>query len=63
MKKLTEDFLKEYGIRYNDIIYNAPYGERILINDKKPSGLLTAIAVNTDRDEFMQDVFEISEEL
>lgn len=62
-KKLTEDFLKEYGIRYNDIIYNAPYGERILVNDKKPSGLLTAIAVNTDRDEFMQDVFEISEEL
>lgn len=62
-KKLTEDFLKEYGIRYNDIIYNAPYGERILVNDKKPSGLLTAIAVNTDRDEFMQDVFEISEGL
>ncbi len=62
-KKLTEEFLAEHGIRYDNIIYNAPYGERILINDKKPSGLFTAIAINTDRDAFMQDVFEVSEEL
>lgn len=62
-KKITEKFLAEHDIRYNDIVYNAPYGERILVNDKKPSGLLTAIAVNTDRDKFMQDIFEVSEEL
>ncbi len=62
-KKLTEEFLEEHGIRYNSIIYNAPYGERILVNDKKPSGLLTAIAINTDRDKFMEDIFEVSEEL
>lgn len=62
-KKLTEEFLEEHGIRYNSIIYNAPYGERILVNDKKPSGLLTAIAINTDRDNFMEDIFEVSEEL
>jgi len=46
----TEDFLRENKIKYNAIIYNAPYGERILINDKKPSGLHTAVALNTDRD-------------
>lgn len=62
-KNLTEEFLEEHGIRYNSIIYNAPYGERILVNDKKPSGLLTAIAINTDRDKFMEDIFEVSEEL
>lgn len=33
----TEGFLTGNGIRYNHIIYNAPYGERILINDMKLS--------------------------
>lgn len=46
----TEDFLKRHGIRYDLIIYNAPYGERILINDDKPSGLRMAIAVRKERD-------------
>lgn len=58
-KELTESFLERHGIRYDAIIFNAPYGERILINDKKPSGLSTAIAVNTQRDEFLQKCFEI----
>ena len=33
---LTERFLKEQGICYQHIIYDAPYGERIFINDCKP---------------------------
>ena len=45
------------------IVYGLPYGERILINDRKPSGLPTAIAVNTDRDRFMEAVFEVDETL
>lgn len=49
-RQLTIDFLQEQGIRYDHIIFNAPYGERILINDCKPSGLPMAIAVNTQRD-------------
>lgn len=49
-KEKTESFLYENNVRYNKIIWGAPYGERILINDKKPSGLLTAIAINKDRD-------------
>ncbi|MDR2649198.1 MAG: hypothetical protein LBB94_05710 [Clostridiales bacterium] len=48
---LTERFLVEHGIRYDHIIYNAPFGERILFNDRKPSGLETALAVNLERDE------------
>lgn len=49
-KEETIKFLKDNNIRYNHIIFNAPYGERIVVNDKKPSGLLTALAINTDRD-------------
>jgi len=49
-KEITESFLAESNIRYDHIIYNAPYGERILINDRKPSGLNTAVVVNVVRD-------------
>lgn len=62
-KELTEAFLQEHHVRYDVIIYNAPYGERILVNDRKPSGLTTAIAVNTIRDEFMEDEFVVNEEI
>lgn len=46
----TEAFLQKQEIRYDAIIYDVPYGERILINDDKPSGLRTAIAVRKERD-------------
>lgn len=49
-KELTETFLGEHGIIYNHIIYEAPYGERILMNDDKPSGLKMGYAVNGVRD-------------
>ncbi len=45
-------FLKENGIRYDEILFNIPYGERIVVNDKKPSGLVTAVAFNLERDQF-----------
>ena len=51
-KLLTEEFLSVNGIRYNKIIYEMPYGERILINDCKPSGLKTALSINVKRDAF-----------
>ena len=38
------------NIRFDQIIYDLPFGERILINDAKPSGLKTAYSVNTVRD-------------
>lgn len=46
----TEAFLRESGVRWNHILYGAPYGERILVNDDKPSGLRTAYAVSRRRD-------------
>lgn len=45
-----ENFLHANDIRYDQILYGMPMGERILVNDKKPSGLVTAFAVNKDRD-------------
>jgi len=62
-KKRTEDFLKENNIRHDHIIYNAPYGERVLINDSKPSGLKTAVAVNVKRDMFSGIHIEVDESL
>lgn len=49
-KEITEQFFQDNNIRYNHIIYEAPYGERILINDNKPSGLKMAYAIDTKRD-------------
>lgn len=50
-RKLTEDFFLEHGIRFDHIIFEAPYGERVLINDDKLSGLKTGIAVNVVRNQ------------
>ena len=57
-KEKTEKFLKDNKIRYDYIIFDAPAGERILINDLKPQGLKTAIAINTERDRFMDITFK-----
>ena len=50
-RELTEDFLMRHGIRYNHIIFETPYGERILVNDNKPSGLKMAISINVSRNQ------------
>ncbi|MGO5315370.1 hypothetical protein ACTQ1O_13360 [Bilifractor sp. LCP21S3_A7] len=52
-RELTIDFLRINNIRYNEIIFNVPYGERILVNDRKPSGLDMSVAVNVDRDKLV----------
>ena len=48
----TIQFLQEKELRYNQIIFGMPMGERILVNDRKPSGINMAIAINCDRDLF-----------
>lgn len=50
-REMTLSFLSENGIRYNQIIFNMPMGERIVVNDRKPSGLDMAVAININRDE------------
>ena len=58
-----KDFFAENNIRYDYILTDMPMGERILINDAKPSGLKTAYAVNVERDEKFNIKYEIKDEL
>lgn len=51
-REMTLSFLAEQEIRYDEIIFNMPMGERIVVNDRKPSGLDMAVALNLDRDVF-----------
>lgn len=56
-------FMKANGLRYNQVIFDAPMGERILINDNKPSGLKMAYAVDKKRDAALEWAIEIDEVL
>lgn len=62
-KQSTETELKKWGIRFNQVVYGLPVGERVLINDKKPRGLSTAVAVNVERDKFTPIIIDYSSEL
>lgn len=62
-KEITEKFLIDNNIRFDYIIYEAPYGERIIVNDSKPSGLVTSIAIPTIRDKFMDTNIVIDDSL
>lgn len=55
-KELTVRFLAENHIRYDVILFDMPMGERIVVNDRKPSGLETAVALNVDRNDFVLPV-------
>lgn len=49
-QQITETFLQSNKIKYDGILFGLPYGERILINDSKPSGLKTGISIEKERD-------------
>ncbi len=51
-RQQTLDFLAGHHIRYDAILFNMPVGERILVNDRKPSGLDMSVAINIDRNRF-----------
>ncbi len=58
-----KEFLKSNNIRYDYLISDMPFGERILVNDRKPSGLNTAYAVNKDRNEKFSIEYKVNKEL
>lgn len=51
-REATVRFLVGNGIRYDGILFGMPLGERIVVNDRKPSGIEMAVALNMDRDRF-----------
>lgn len=58
-----EKFMQQKKLRYNHIICNAPMGERILVNDDKPSGLRMAYAINKTRDSNFITSIQIDKEI
>lgn len=52
-REITLKFLFENKIRFDQILFEMPVGERILVNDKKPSGLNMTVAFNLERDHFV----------
>lgn len=51
-KAQTVYFLETNHIRYDEILFQMPVGERIVVNDRKPSGIEMAVALNIERDTF-----------
>jgi uncharacterized HAD superfamily protein len=63
-KETTIAELTKHNIRYDYILFDLPVGERILINDMKPSGLITSIGINTERNKGLENLrIDINESL
>jgi len=58
-----KDFLVKNNIRYDFLLTDMPMGERILVNDRKPSGLDMSFAINKNRDEAFALPYKINEGL
>ena len=62
-KESIKEFMHRNGLRCDDIICGLPVGERILINDDKPSGLQTGHVIRKKRDVELEILFTISEDI
>lgn len=58
-----KQFLKENNLHYDYLLTDLPMGERILVNDRKPSGLDMAFAINKNRDDKFEIEYRINENL
>ena len=54
-KKDTINILKKNDIRFDSILFGLNSGLRVLINDKKPTGQITARAINLKRNSGLKD--------
>ena len=61
-REKTIEFLNANGIRYNEILFEMPMGERILINDDKPSGLRCAHCITPKRNQGLESLEIIIDE-
>jgi hypothetical protein len=60
----TEAALRGCGLRYDQAIFGLPTGERVLVNDRKPGGLVTARCIDIERDAGLASVrIDISDTL
>lgn len=56
LRSVTEKQLSEVGIFYDKLIMGIGSGERILINDKKPNGTITAHSINLERNHGLTEI-------
>lgn len=56
LRAITEKQLSEVGIFYDQLIMGIGGGTRYLINDIKPNGSTSAIAINVERNKGIQDI-------
>ena len=56
VRQRTIKFIKDAGIRFNDIKFGIPMGERILFNDNKPSGLCCAHVYTPERNQGLKNL-------
>jgi len=56
MRKNTESYLSSLGLFWDQLVMGVGGGPRVLINDKKVDGTLTAFAINLDRNEGLGDI-------
>jgi|TARA_R100000030_G_scaffold100461_1_gene93574 hydroxymethylpyrimidine pyrophosphatase-like HAD family hydrolase len=54
-RKATIKQMSRAGINYDHLIMGFGGGDRILINDKKPDGRITAYAINLERNKGLLD--------
>ena len=55
-RSATEEQLKNAGVFYDQLVMGLPAGPRVLINDMKPDGTITAEGVNLVRNEGFYEV-------
>ena len=55
-RERTLEFIRNAGVRIDHVFFEVPMGERILINDTKPSGLVCAHAVTPSRNQGLENL-------
>ena len=56
MRDVTKGHLEKFGICYDVLLMGLTSGQRILINDKKPSHNTAALAINVERNGGLEDI-------
>lgn len=62
VRQRTVDFIRAANVRFDDIKFGMPMGERILINDNKPSGLVCSHAITPERNQGLKELNVIIDE-
>jgi hypothetical protein len=55
-RSITQQHLDRHGIFYDQLIMGLPVGPRVVINDKKPNGMITSFAVCIDRNVGIENI-------